>query len=95
MGLDFAQDMLDDAAGREEERVPSVSERSASVEWVAGDALNLPFDDGSFGAATMGYGLRNVTDIPRALSELHRVRCHIMMRLESTAQVLAMCTFKY
>ncbi|KAK9857629.1 hypothetical protein WJX84_004667 [Apatococcus fuscideae] len=73
VGLDFAQDMLDDASGREDERVPSVMERSAPMEWVAGDALRLPFDDASFGAATMGYGLRNVTDIPLALSELHRV----------------------
>ena len=74
VGLDFVQDMLDDASGREDERVPSVMERSAPMEWVAGDALRLPFDDASFGAATMGYGLRNVTDIPLALSELHRVR---------------------
>ncbi|KAK9820811.1 hypothetical protein WJX74_007673 [Apatococcus lobatus] len=73
VGLDFAQDMLDDAAGREEDRVLSVSERSAPMQWVPGDALQLPFDDSSFGAATMGYGLRNVTDIPRALRELYRV----------------------
>jgi demethylphylloquinol methyltransferase len=41
--------------------------------WVQGDALDLPFEAGEFDAATMGYGLRNVADIPRALRELHRV----------------------
>ncbi|MBW4574640.1 MAG: bifunctional demethylmenaquinone methyltransferase/2-methoxy-6-polyprenyl-1,4-benzoquinol methylase UbiE [Aphanothece sp. CMT-3BRIN-NPC111] len=43
------------------------------ITWVEADALNLPFDDNHFDAATMGYGLRNVTDIPRCLQELHRV----------------------
>jgi ubiquinone/menaquinone biosynthesis C-methylase UbiE len=33
----------------------------------------LPFDSNAFDAATMGYGLRNVTDIPRSLREIHRV----------------------
>ena len=43
------------------------------ITWVEADALNLPFDNNHFDAATMGYGLRNVTDIPRCLQELHRV----------------------
>ena len=38
-----------------------------------GDAQELPFEDRSFDAATMGYGLRNVADKPRALTELRRV----------------------
>jgi ubiquinone/menaquinone biosynthesis C-methylase UbiE len=41
--------------------------------WIQGDAQQLPFSDNSFDAATMGYGLRNVANIPRALGELHRV----------------------
>lgn len=41
--------------------------------WVQGDAMAMPFDDACFDAATMGYGLRNVSDIPAALSELERV----------------------
>jgi demethylphylloquinol methyltransferase len=43
------------------------------VTWVEGDALDLPFDSNFFDAATMGYGLRNVIDIPGSLKELHRV----------------------
>ncbi|SIR70141.1 demethylmenaquinone methyltransferase [Williamsia sterculiae] len=40
---------------------------------VAADALHLPFADQSFDAATISFGLRNVNDVDRALSELRRV----------------------
>jgi geranylgeranyl pyrophosphate synthase len=40
---------------------------------VRGNALDLPFEDGSFDAATVGFGIRNVVDLPRALGELRRV----------------------
>ncbi|WP_193365091.1 bifunctional demethylmenaquinone methyltransferase/2-methoxy-6-polyprenyl-1,4-benzoquinol methylase UbiE [Neosynechococcus sphagnicola] len=43
------------------------------ITWTEADALALPFADHTFDAATMGYGLRNVTDIPRSLRELYRV----------------------
>jgi ubiquinone/menaquinone biosynthesis methyltransferase len=45
----------------------------APIHWVEGDALALPFADAEFDAATMAYGLRNLTNIPQALGELHRV----------------------
>ncbi len=41
--------------------------------WVAGDAQALPLPDRSVEAYTIAFGLRNVTDIDRALSEAHRV----------------------
>lgn len=44
-----------------------------AVPKVAADALSLPFADASFDAATISFGLRNVNDVSRALSELHRV----------------------
>ena len=40
---------------------------------IQGDATDLPFLDEEFDSATMGYGLRNVDDRPRALMELRRV----------------------
>ena len=43
------------------------------VEWVQGDLLALPFPDGSFDAATVGFGVRNVADLERGLAELRRV----------------------
>lgn len=41
--------------------------------WVQGDALDLPHPDCSFGAITMGYGLRNVIDKRKSLQEMYRV----------------------
>lgn len=43
------------------------------IEWVVGDAQDLPFEDESFDAYTIAYGIRNVADINQALSEAHRV----------------------
>lgn len=43
------------------------------LDWVVGDAMELPFEDESFDAYTIAYGIRNVADIPRALEEAHRV----------------------
>ncbi len=47
--------------------------RRAAVPFVAGDALALPFATAAFDAAVVSFGLRNVADVPRALTELHRV----------------------
>ena len=43
------------------------------LHWVCGDALNLPVKDNIFDAYTISFGRRNVTDIPKALSEAYRV----------------------
>jgi demethylmenaquinone methyltransferase / 2-methoxy-6-polyprenyl-1,4-benzoquinol methylase len=43
------------------------------VDLVAGDALRLPFADGSFDAVTISFGLRNTADADRTLRELLRV----------------------
>ncbi|MCL4132790.1 UNVERIFIED_CONTAM: hypothetical protein GTU68_065673 [Idotea baltica] len=45
----------------------------ANIEWVCGDAQNLPFPDQSFDAYTIAYGMRNVVDVDKALSEAYRV----------------------
>ena len=41
--------------------------------WTTGDAETLPFPDRSFDGYTIAFGLRNVTDIDKALAEAHRV----------------------
>ncbi|MEO1621965.1 MAG: bifunctional demethylmenaquinone methyltransferase/2-methoxy-6-polyprenyl-1,4-benzoquinol methylase UbiE [Cyanobacteria bacterium J06632_3] len=66
VGADFAPQQLSIAA----QRSPHLQAR---LRWVEADALNLPFEDSYFEAATMAYGLRNLTDISKGLSELCRV----------------------
>lgn len=43
------------------------------LEWAVGNAESLPFPDMHFDAYTIAFGLRNVTDIPKALAEARRV----------------------
>ena len=47
--------------------------RHPEIAFVAGDATALPFADESFDVVTISYGLRNVQDTARALSEMRRV----------------------
>jgi demethylmenaquinone methyltransferase/2-methoxy-6-polyprenyl-1,4-benzoquinol methylase len=61
-GVDFSEPMLERAR-----------RKSSAIEWVRGDALALPFEAGSFDAATVGFGVRNVADLAVALRELRRV----------------------
>jgi demethylmenaquinone methyltransferase/2-methoxy-6-polyprenyl-1,4-benzoquinol methylase len=62
IGLDFSPKMLERARRKD-----------TGVEWVQGDALALPFEDASFDAATVGFGVRNVADLEAGLRELRRV----------------------
>jgi demethylphylloquinol methyltransferase len=74
VGLDFSAPMLVDAAVREaSKRDSNGGAAMPAVQWIQGDAMDLPFEEGTFDAVTMGYGLRNVADIPKALRELLRV----------------------
>ncbi|KPQ33745.1 MAG: 2-phytyl-1,4-naphtoquinone methyltransferase MenG [Phormidesmis priestleyi Ana] len=70
VGADFAVEQLAIAAQKTQLSHPHLQAR---LRWTEADALNLPFEDNSFDAATMAYGLRNLTDIPQGLRELHRV----------------------
>lgn len=67
-GVDFSSNLLETARERSQRQY-----RQPVINWIEADVLNLPFDDNQFDAATMGYGLRNVKDIPLSLQELYRV----------------------
>ncbi|QLE54705.1 bifunctional demethylmenaquinone methyltransferase/2-methoxy-6-polyprenyl-1,4-benzoquinol methylase UbiE [Nostoc sp. TCL26-01] len=67
-GVDFSPNLLATAKERSQSTYPQ-----PHIAWIEADVLSLPFADDQFDAATMGYGLRNVTDISRSLQELHRV----------------------
>ena len=62
VGLDFSEKMLERAR-----------RKSGAIEWVQGDALALPFGEGEFDAATVGFGVRNLADLEAGLHELARV----------------------
>ncbi|BAY61011.1 ubiquinone/menaquinone biosynthesis methyltransferase [Calothrix brevissima NIES-22] len=68
-GVDFSANLLKMAQERSQGNYPYQS----TITWVEADVLDLPFDSNQFAGATMGYGLRNVKDIPRSLQELYRV----------------------
>jgi demethylmenaquinone methyltransferase/2-methoxy-6-polyprenyl-1,4-benzoquinol methylase len=61
-GLDFSEEML--ALARRKE---------PSIEWRSGNALELPFGNDEFVAATVGFGARNFDDLGRGLGEMARV----------------------
>lgn len=47
--------------------------QSGALDFVCGNAEALPFNDASMDVYTIAFGIRNVTDIPKALREAHRV----------------------
>ncbi|HEY8770312.1 MAG TPA: bifunctional demethylmenaquinone methyltransferase/2-methoxy-6-polyprenyl-1,4-benzoquinol methylase UbiE [Thermoleophilaceae bacterium] len=61
-GLDFSERMLELAR-----------EKAGDVRFEAGNALELPYPDGSFDAVTVGFGARNFDDLARGLREMARV----------------------
>ncbi len=66
--LDLTESML--VEGRKRAETVGIS---GQLEWVVGDAMALPFEDDSFDVYTISFGIRNVTDPQKALSEAYRV----------------------
>jgi demethylmenaquinone methyltransferase / 2-methoxy-6-polyprenyl-1,4-benzoquinol methylase len=62
VGSDFSEGMLELARGK-----------AADIRFEHGNALALPYDDGEFDAATVGFGARNFSDLPQGLREMARV----------------------
>jgi demethylmenaquinone methyltransferase/2-methoxy-6-polyprenyl-1,4-benzoquinol methylase len=72
VGLDFSEAMLV-RARRKAATIEHGQIAGGHLEWIHGDMLALPFPDGAFDAATVGFGVRNVADLELALRELRRV----------------------
>ena len=62
VGTDFSERMLELARAKTDD-----------VDFETGNALDLPYADDSFDAATVGFGARNFADLARGLSEMGRV----------------------
>lgn len=67
VGSDFCAPMLQRGVAK----VRRASE--GNIRLMLGDALRLPYRSRSFDAVTVGFGIRNVTDIQQAFSEMARV----------------------
>ncbi|PWU68637.1 demethylmenaquinone methyltransferase [Gracilibacillus dipsosauri] len=67
IGLDFSKNMLSVAKQRNQKgELPQ-------IDFVHGNAMDLPFEDNYFDYVTIGFGLRNVPDYLRTLEEMYRV----------------------
>ncbi|MEL3972637.1 demethylmenaquinone methyltransferase [Rossellomorea oryzaecorticis] len=66
-GLDFSQNML--SIGEEKVKESPLN----NIELIHGNAMELPFEDGTFDYVTIGFGLRNVPDYLQVLKEMNRV----------------------
>lgn len=67
IGLDFSENMLKVA----EEKNTELS--LDQLEFIHGNAMELPFEDNTFDYVTIGFGLRNVPDYLTVLKEMRRV----------------------
>lgn len=68
IGLDFNQEMLNVGYRRLNQSI-----RDYKFKLIMGDILELPFEDNSFHCVIIAFGLRNIKDKNRALSEMYRV----------------------
>lgn len=68
VGIDLMPDMIEIARGK----WPG-SSRASRADLLVGDALSLPFPDGTFACATAGFSLRNIPNVEDALAEMVRV----------------------
>ena len=64
VGLDFSGEMLERAR---------VKYAGGNAVWVKGDAMHLPYADGSFDLVTAAFGFRNLTNYAEGLAEIYRV----------------------
>jgi len=68
VGLDISKGMLE--VGKEKVKEKGLDNL---IEMVLGDSENLPFEDNSFDAVTVGFGVRNFEDLDKGLQEINRV----------------------
>jgi demethylmenaquinone methyltransferase / 2-methoxy-6-polyprenyl-1,4-benzoquinol methylase len=67
VGCDFSERMLELAR----DKAGDAATAPVAFEWA--DALELPYENASFDAVTVGFGVRNLADLDRGLEEMARV----------------------
>ena len=68
IGLDISEGMLD--VGRKKIAKKNLEH---TIDMIVGDSENLPFDDNTFDAITVAFGIRNFENLEKGLSEILRV----------------------
>jgi demethylmenaquinone methyltransferase/2-methoxy-6-polyprenyl-1,4-benzoquinol methylase len=68
LGMDLAEKMLD--IGRKKVARQGLSR---AIRLTTGDAMDIPAQGNLFDAVTISFGIRNMTDVGKALGEMHRV----------------------
>lgn len=68
VGLDISEGMLD--VGRKK---ISHKDLDSKIKMIVGDSENLPFEDNTFDAITVAFGVRNFETLEKGLSEIYRV----------------------
>lgn len=68
IGLDLSAGMLE--VGKQKIKALNLDSK---IEMIQGDSENLPFEDNSFDAITVGFGIRNFENLEKGLSEIRRV----------------------
>ena len=66
-GIDIASNMIDLANKKKDKK------NFSNVDFLVGDAENLPFEDNSFDVITIAYGYRNISNQEKALKEFNRI----------------------
>lgn len=72
-GLDFSANMLLVGKQRSKSASQKPGGNLAKLDWVQGDAQNMPFEDNTFDGAIISFGLRNLTDFQAGVNEMTRV----------------------
>ena len=81
IGADFSAQMLEIARSKALARGAAPggagaigeSSEASRISWMQANALELPFEDDTFDAVTVGFGVRNFSDLDRGLAEMARV----------------------
>ena len=66
--LDLTESMMIEG----KKKIIDLPEKS-QINWICGDAMRMPFCDSTFDVYTISFGIRNVTNISKTLSEAYRV----------------------
>jgi demethylmenaquinone methyltransferase/2-methoxy-6-polyprenyl-1,4-benzoquinol methylase len=104
IGTDFSEEMLAHARQKVGVSAEAASRASAvhargkapAIHFAWGNALDLPYADGEFAAATVGFGARNFSDLDQGLAEMARVvkpGGHVVILEITTPQKPPLSTF--